>query len=101
MDRLSDLGRRDVINVVDGRRLGYVIDLEVETTKGCIRSIILPGRPRFFGLLGRERDLFIPWKSIVKIGEDVILVELWEGEGPPTSRPWRFRRYEDDDPKVS
>lgn len=101
MDRLSDLGRRDVINVVDGRRLGYVIDLEVETTKGCIRSIILPGRPRFFGLFGRERDLYIPWKSIVKIGEDVILVELWDTEGPPPGRSWRFRRHQDDDSSLS
>lgn len=83
MDRLSDLGRRDVINVVDGRRLGYVIDLEVDVVKGSIRSIILPGRPRFFGLFGRERDLFIPWRCIVKIGEDVILVELWDSGAKP------------------
>ncbi|HEY8449610.1 MAG TPA: YlmC/YmxH family sporulation protein [Bacillota bacterium] len=98
MDRLSDLGRRDVINIVDGRRLGYVVDLEVEPSEGYIQAIIVPGRPRLFGLFGRERDLVIPWDCIVKIGEDVVLVELSErgGVGRPRKGRHHGREYGND-----
>lgn len=78
MDKLSDLSRRDVINVVDGRRLGFVEDVGFDPDRGQIKAIIVPGPPRLLGILGRDRDLVIPWERIVKIGEDVILVELGE-----------------------
>ena len=37
---------------------------------------LTPGRPRFFGLLGREEDYVLPWKNIVRVGSDIILVEV-------------------------
>lgn len=74
--RLSDLRLRDVINIVDGRRLGYIEDLEIDDRDGQIVALIVPGPPRLFGLLGRDRDLVVPWDRVLKIGEDVILVEL-------------------------
>ncbi|MBX5476698.1 MAG: YlmC/YmxH family sporulation protein [Clostridia bacterium] len=74
--KASDLRVRDVIDVVEGRRLGFVYDLEVDLDAGRVTALVIPGPARFFGLFGRERDLVIPWKDIVKIGEDVILVHL-------------------------
>lgn len=74
MQKASGLRVRDVIDVNEGRRLGFIYDLEVDLEAGRVTAIVLPGASRFFGLLGRDRDLVIPWEDIVKIGEDVILV---------------------------
>lgn len=78
--RVSDLRSRDVINTEDGRRLGIIRDIELDTLEGRVKAIILPGSPRLFGILGRRDDLIITWERIKKIGVDVILVDL-EGVG--------------------
>ena len=85
MLRLSDLRQRDVINVADGRKLGWVDDIEIDEEDGQITALILPGGPRWFGLFGRDREVVVPWDQILRIGEDVILVEL-------TGYPPRGRR---------
>lgn len=72
----SELKRREVINVVDGARLGCVCDLELELPGGCIRAIVVPGPTRFFGLLRGRDPIVIPFHRIKKFGEDVILVEI-------------------------
>lgn len=73
----SDLQVLEVINVVDGRRLGTVYDLELDVNSGRILRLILPGPPRgFLGWWGRGQDVEIPWENIVKIGVDVILVRM-------------------------
>ncbi|MDI6870261.1 MAG: YlmC/YmxH family sporulation protein [Bacillota bacterium] len=73
--RISDLRLREVINVTDGRRLGYIDDLELDATTGQVTAIILPARARFFHLFPRNEEIVIPWKQIRRIGTDVILVE--------------------------
>ena len=72
--RIYDLGSREVINLQDGARLGYVGDVEVDIATGSVRAVVIPGRLRLFGLLGREEDKIIPWSAIEKIGSDLILV---------------------------
>ena len=72
----SELCYKEVIDIHTGCRLGYVYDLEFDDREGCITSLITPGRPRFFGLLGREEDYVLPWKNIVRVGSDIILVEV-------------------------
>ena len=72
--RIVDLKDKQVISIKDGACLGYVYDVEIDTTCGKLVSIIVPQRSRFFGILGREEDLTIPWCDIAVIGEDTILV---------------------------
>jgi len=72
----ADLREREIINIVDGRRLGFVADIEINLEKGKIEALIVPGQGRFLGLFGKESDYVITWDQIRKIGEDVILVEL-------------------------
>ena len=72
--RIYDLGSREVINLQDGARLGYVGDVEVDIETGTVRAIVIPGKLRLFGLLGREEDKIIPWSAIEKIGKDILLV---------------------------
>ena len=74
----SDLRYKEVIDVHSGFRLGYVCDAEYDQTEGRILSLITPGRAKWFGLLGREDDYVLPWTAIVRIGTDIILVDLQE-----------------------
>ena len=78
MSYFSELKYKEVIDIHTGFRLGYVCDLEFDDREGCIVSLVTPGRPRFFGLLGREEDYILPWKNIVRIGSDIVLVDIQE-----------------------
>lgn len=71
---MGDFKYKDVINAQDGIRLGYVGDVEVDTKTAALTAIIIKGRYRLFGLLGREEDIVIRWENIEVIGEDTILV---------------------------
>ena len=74
--KFSELRCKEVICVADGRRLGFVSDVEVTIPEGVVRCVIVPGPCRFFGILGRKDDYVIPWQCIRRIGPDIILVEV-------------------------
>jgi YlmC/YmxH family sporulation protein len=76
MVRLSDLRCREVINVSDGGRIGFVCDVELDCTGGNVVALVVPGKMKLFGLLGREDDFVIPWNAIRRMGSDIILVEV-------------------------
>jgi YlmC/YmxH family sporulation protein len=76
MMKISEFQTKDVVNVLDGRRLGQVTDLEINLKHGRIDAIVVPGGGKFFGFFGNGNDVVIPWRNIVKIGKDVVLVRL-------------------------
>ena len=57
-----------------------VRDLDFDEGDGCIKALIVPGPAKWMGCMGREFELFIPWCKIVKIGPDIILVDIDEKE---------------------
>ncbi len=73
--RIDELRNKQVVCVGDGVVLGFVSDIELDTANGMLTSIIIFGRLRFFGLLGREEDIIIPWQDIRVIGSETILVQ--------------------------
>ena len=79
--RVSELRYKEIINVSDGSRYGWVGDVEVDLDSGQVRALVVPGRLRLFGLLGREEDQVFPWEAVRRFGADTILVET-----PPLSR---------------
>ncbi|MCR1908855.1 MAG: YlmC/YmxH family sporulation protein [Flavonifractor plautii] len=79
--RVSELRYKEIINVSDGSRYGWVGDVEVDLDSGQVRALVVPGRLRLFGLLGREEDRVFPWDAVRRFGADTILVET-----PPLSR---------------
>ena len=85
--RVSELRYKEMINVTDGSRYGYVGDAEVDLETGQVRALVVPGRLRLFGLLGREKDHVFPWSSVRRFGEDIILVEEAGREALETGRP--------------
>lgn len=78
MNRSSDFRQKEVINVSDGRRLGFVSDVEIDLEQGKVEAIVLPGVGKLLGFFGKDNEFIIPWNKIVKIGEDIILVDLDE-----------------------
>ncbi|MBC8588487.1 YlmC/YmxH family sporulation protein [Paratissierella segnis] len=75
MIKLTEIKEKEVINLHNGQRLGYVYDFEVDLEKGCLSGIILPsgGKISFFS---KTNDILIEWNQIIKIGVDTILVDI-------------------------
>lgn len=72
--RANELRCKDVVNQRNGCRLGYVSDFEIDLATARVTALIVYGRLRWFGLLGRYKDIIIRWCDIALIGEDTILV---------------------------
>ena len=76
MLRISDLRMRDIVNISDGRRLGFLKDIDIDLDVGRIKALVLQGQGKMWGWFGtRADDIVIPWDRIKKIGVDVILVD--------------------------
>ena len=54
--------------------MGYPDDVEFDTCTAKITRLIIFGKAKFFGLFGRDDDMYICWSDIEVIGEDTILV---------------------------
>ena len=78
--RFSELRCLEVICLSDGKRLGYISDLEIEGECGKITALILPGPGKFKGFLS-EGEYRVPYHEIAGIGRDLILVKCYEHIG--------------------
>lgn len=76
MWNFSDLRDKEIININDGKRLGYICDIEVDMETGKIESIVVPGNKGILWLFGKTEDYVIPWSSIKTIGDDIIIVNI-------------------------
>ena len=72
----KDLRNRDVINVADGRCLGKITNLKLRFPQGVLVGLFVPGRKSCGFRLFNRNDIFIEESKIIKIGGDVILVNL-------------------------
>lgn len=76
MCRMYELRQKEVINIKDGCRLGYVVDIEIDIAEGEIKKIIVPGPAKILGMFGHEQEYMVDWDCIVQIGDDIILVDV-------------------------
>ena len=74
--KFTNLQCKEVICVSDGRRLGFIEDLEVEVPEGTISAILVPGPGRLMGLGPCKHRFCIPWHCIRRIGPDIVLVDV-------------------------
>lgn len=74
-EALSALMEKQVVNLCDGKILGYCVDFKVDICQGCLTAIVIPGESGFLGLK-KCTDLVIPWCKICKIGKDAIIVDI-------------------------
>lgn len=75
MGRTLTFKQKEVVNLSDGKKLGYVQDVEVNFESGEITAIIVAGNTKFFSV-GNKNDIVIPWEKIKRIGEDIILIDM-------------------------
>ena len=75
-DKGLDFKHKEVINICDGKRLGYVQDVCADLETGVITSIIVPGSNKIINNFSSNNDIVIPWQNIKCIGDDLILVEI-------------------------
>ena len=73
--RIDELKNRQVVCVEDGYVLGYIGDIELDTKSGRLVSIVIFGNLKAFGLLGKEKDIVIPFEDIKVIGNETVLVK--------------------------
>lgn len=74
-NRITEISCKEVINICDGTRYGYVNDVEIDCACGQVISLIIHGSG-FLGLFSKSEDIIIPWEAIKQIGEDIILVDF-------------------------
>lgn len=72
--RVSDLQIKDIVSLLDGRKLGRIVDIELDE-KGSIKYFVVEPK-RFFRFFGSSAEINVNMEQIKKIGEDVILVEI-------------------------
>lgn len=74
--RICELKNKEVINATNCEILGSVSDVDLDLCSGKITALIIPGPGKIFGFLCRENEYVIPYECVVKIGEDIILVNV-------------------------
>ena len=73
--KLSEISSKDVINDEDGVKLGKIVDAEIDVAKGKIFNVTIYRGFKFFNVFGSKDNVQIPWNKIIKIGNDVVIVE--------------------------
>ncbi len=84
----SQLKQKDVINLADGKHLGKICDINFTFPEGKIIGFSSTGCK---GFKFSRQEIFLPLNSVVKIGEDAVLVKYGKEEKekgcPPQKEP--------------
>lgn len=85
---LKEFRKKEIINITDGTKIGYVDDISFEllssdmkvdglaAQNAIVTHLIVRGRYKFFGILGKNDDLLIPWGAIQIVGQDTLLINI-------------------------
>ncbi|MCD7803816.1 MAG: YlmC/YmxH family sporulation protein [Oscillospiraceae bacterium] len=71
---LTELKHKEIIETKTGTMLGKISDIEIDTDGASVVSVIVYGRPRLFGILGRDSDMIIRYSDIDLVGRDTVLI---------------------------
>lgn len=74
--RLYDLRQKEVINSRDGKRLGYICDIEFDICTGKVCKFVVPVSGKICGIIGKSEEYIIPYQCVKTIGEDVVVVDV-------------------------
>ena len=74
--RMSELQRKDIVNINDGRIIGRIIDAEIDSKDGSLISLIIEKNKYLRSLFSSDSDLTIKYEQIKKLGTDVILIDI-------------------------
>ncbi|MDD6794862.1 MAG: YlmC/YmxH family sporulation protein [Clostridiaceae bacterium] len=74
LNSINAMRSMEVIDIYSGTKIGYIKDIKIDCENQKVLSILLPGEVK--GWFAKSEDIEIPWEDIVKIGIDVILVNM-------------------------
>ena len=66
---------KEVVNMADGKKLGHIIDISI-TLSGQVLGLVLPNDKNIFRTANGNNCVFVPWRNICRIGDDIILVNV-------------------------
>ena len=97
----EDFREKAVVNSCDGRIIGNVAEVIFDVCDGKITAIVVREECGFFSFK-RNEDIIVPWCKIVKIGEDVIIVDAEDcfcrdKRGKPDFIDKKGRKKQDED----
>ena len=72
---INQLREKEVINICDGKKLGYINDISIDICSGCVCAISVLFDLRIFGF-GKCEELWIPWDKISCFGKDTVIVKI-------------------------
>ena len=76
----QDLKNKEVINIYNGKSIGFVDDITLNLEKGTVEGIVIPqSGGGLFSFFSRGNEIVVPWHCIRRIGDEVVLVELRDG----------------------
>lgn len=73
---LSDLQLKEIIDISSGKRLGSIIDIMIDRSGKVLKILIEEKRVSKKLFSNNKEDVYILWNQIVKIGDDIILVDI-------------------------
>lgn len=73
---LSSLREMEIVEISEGRRLGFISDIILDDELNTIEALVVPPQAGIFAFLRRRDETIIPWKCIKTFGEDIILVDM-------------------------
>jgi YlmC/YmxH family sporulation protein len=76
MTNYWDLIEKDVVNIKNGEIMGRFDDVEIDTKAGKVQAFYIEETGRLMGMLGKSRERRVNWEEILKIGMDVIIVNV-------------------------
>lgn len=76
--KISDLQERQIVNIADGKCLGNIKDIELNVLDGTIQALVLPNTGGFWSMLQNQGELLIPWQKVIRLGVDVVLIDMPE-----------------------
>ncbi|MCC8015034.1 MAG: YlmC/YmxH family sporulation protein [Eubacterium sp.] len=75
MERMYDIRKKEVINIFDGTRLGFVSDVILDETNGRIKKLIVPAPAKLLGLYSGGKEYKIGWDDIKVVGDDFLVID--------------------------
>ena len=74
--KLSELQRKDIVSLKDGKKIGKIIDVEFDTKSGYMIHFVIEKAHFVRNLFSNTEEITIKFSQIKKMGEDVILIDI-------------------------
>jgi len=72
---LSQLRQMEVVDISEGKRLGFIGDIVFNEDFTMIETLVIPSQSGLLSIFKKKDEIHIKWNQIRTIGIDIILVD--------------------------